>query len=67
MHSGAAISVFFSGESLKPGYKHQNCHEYSLWAIFWKKTLANQNVKMAAIFQDGRHFQYQNIRLNIRF
>ena len=48
MHSGAAISG--SGESFKSGYKHQNWHEYSMWATLRKKTLADQNVKMAAIF-----------------
>ena len=43
--------------------KHQSWHEYSLWATFLeKKTLADQNVKIAAIFQDVRHFDTQNIR-----
>ena len=60
MHSGVAISGFFSGESFKSGYKHQNRHEYSLWAAFLEKTLvAQNNVKMAAILQYGRHFEYQ--------
>ena len=57
-----SYKCFFSGESFKSGYKHQNWHEYYLWVTFLEKTLADQNVKMAAISQDGRHFEYQYIR-----
>ena len=50
MHSGTAISVVFSGESFKSVYKHQNWHEYSLWATFLEKIFSRSKC------QDGRHF-----------
>ena len=34
--------------------------------LCWKKVLADQNVKMATIFQDGRHFDTQYIRFWIK-
>ena len=63
MHSGAAISGgFFLGNLSKSNTSIKIGMNIPCGLLFWKKTLADQNVKMAAIYQDGRHFEYQNIR-----
>ena len=62
MHSGAAISGFFLGNLSNSNASIKIGMDTPCGLLFWKETLTNQNVKMTAIFQDGRHFEYQNIR-----
>ena len=65
MHSGAVISGGFFWGIFQIRIQASKCQN-GIKTFFWKKTLADQNVKMAAIFQDGRHFEYQNIRFRIK-
>ena len=60
MRSGAAISGGYFWRIFRIRIKIGMNAPWGL--LFGKKThLANQNVK-TAIFQDGRHFEYKNMR-----
>ena len=64
MHSWTArsmISGFFLGNLFRPDTSIKIGMKIPV-GYFLEITLADQNVKMAAIFQDDRHFEYQNIR-----
>ena len=60
------LEEFFSGKSFKSGYKHQIGMNTPCGLLIEKKTLADRNVNMAAIFQDVRHFDTQNIHFWIK-
>ena len=62
MHSKAAISGFFLENLSNPNTSIKIGMNTLCGLLFWKTTLVYQYVKMAVIFQDGRHFEYQHIR-----
>ena len=49
----------FEGNRSKCDTSTKICMDVPLGSLFWKSTLATQKLKMAGIFQDGRHFRWK--------